>query len=86
MPSPRSTDQHGTVDGRLPTPPYHQVYMILRDKIVSGDYGFDEVVPGEQQATEMFGVSRITAKRALNELAGAGTARRTAAIRLPPCP
>jgi len=76
MSSPRTTDQQGAVDGRLPTPLYHQVYMILRNKIVSGDYGFDEVVPGEQQATEMFGVSRITAKRALNELAGEGLVKR----------
>lgn len=76
MPSPHATDRETTVDGRLPTPLYHQVYMILRNKIVSGDYGFDEVVPGEQQATKMFGVSRITAKRALNELAGEGLVKR----------
>lgn len=64
------------VDERLPTPLYHQVYLILRNKILSGVYGFDETVPGEQEATEMFGVSRITAKRALNELADGGFVKR----------
>jgi len=64
------------VDDRLPTPLYHQVYLVLRNKILSGDYGFDETVPGEQETTEMFGVSRITAKRALNELADGGFVKR----------
>jgi GntR family transcriptional regulator len=64
------------VDDRLPTPLYHQVYLVLRNKILSGAYGFDEVLPGEQEATEMFGVSRITAKRALNELADDGFVKR----------
>lgn len=64
------------VDDRLPTPLYHQVYLVLRNKIQSGDYGFDETLPGEQETTEMFGVSRITAKRALNELADGGFVKR----------
>lgn len=64
------------VDDKLPTPLYHQVYLVLRNKILSGDFGFDETVPGEQETTEMFGVSRITAKRALNELADGGFVKR----------
>jgi len=64
------------VDERLPSPLYHQVYMVLRDSILSGVYGFNETVPGEQEATQMFGVSRITAKRALNELAVEGLVKR----------
>lgn len=57
------------VDGRLPTPLYHQVYLVLRNKILTGVYPFDSILPGEQETSGTFGVSRITAKRALNELA-----------------
>jgi len=64
------------VDDRLPTPLYHQVYLILRDQIRSGGFGFDDILPGEQDAAALFGVSRITAKRALNELAGDGYVKR----------
>ncbi len=64
------------VDARLPTPLYHQVFLVLRNRILSGAYGLDETVPGEQETTEIFGVSRITAKRALNELADNGFVKR----------
>lgn len=57
------------VDERLPTPLYHQVYLVLRNNILSGFYPFDSLLPGEQETSGTFGVSRITAKRALNELA-----------------
>ncbi len=57
------------VDDRLPTPLYHQIFLILRDKILDGSYAHDSVVPSEQELSTMYGVSRITAKRALNELA-----------------
>ncbi len=60
------------VDERLPTPLYHQIYLILHDKIVSGAFGTDDTVPGEQALMRQFAVSRITAKRALNELAASG--------------
>lgn len=79
------------VDERLPSPLYHQVYMVLRNAILSGAYGYNEIVPGEQEATQMFGVSRITAKRALNELADHGLVKRergrgTRVIYRPPVP
>ncbi len=62
----------GQVDDRLPTPLYHQVYLILRNKILTGEYPANAVLPSEQDTAGKFGVSRITAKRALNELASAG--------------
>ena len=64
--------QARSVDHRLPTPLYHQIYLILHDKIVSGAFLADDIVPGEQALVRQFGVSRITAKRALNELAASG--------------
>ena len=79
------------VDERLPTPLYHQVYLVLRNKILTGEYTFDSSFPGEQETAEMFGVSRITAKRALNELAEDGFVKRergrgTRVIYRPPAP
>src|SRR5271170_3793942 len=64
------------VDARLPTPLYHQVYLVLRDKIVSGACGADGLLPGEPALTRQFGVSRITVKRALDDLAAEGLVRR----------
>lgn len=67
---PRSSA--GQLDSGLPTPLYHQIYVLLREQILGGVYGDNELVPTEQELTRRFGVSRITAKRALNELAAEG--------------
>ena len=60
------------IDERSPTPLYHQVYLVLRNGILNGDYPDGSLLPGEQETTILFGVSRITAKRALNDLAAEG--------------
>jgi GntR family transcriptional regulator len=54
------------------TPLYHQIFLILRGKILDNTYPPHSLVPNEKQLMEMYDVSRITAKRALNELADAG--------------
>jgi GntR family transcriptional regulator len=64
------------VDGALPTPLYHQLFLILRERIRTGVFPLGAVLPGEQDLTLVFGVSRITVKRALNELASAGLVSR----------
>lgn len=64
------------LDERAPTPLYHQIFTIFRDRIKSGAYDNGAVLPGEQELARVFGVSRITVKRALNELAGAGLVSR----------
>lgn len=53
------------------TPLYHQIFLILRGKILDNTYPPHSLVPNEKQIMEMYQVSRITAKRALNELADA---------------
>jgi len=62
-------DDAGLLNGALPTPLYHQVYLVLRERIQSGVYADGETLPGEQELARAFDVSRITVKRALNELA-----------------
>lgn len=62
----------GQIDSRLPTPLYHQIYVLLREQILGGVYADNGLVPTEQELTRRFGVSRITAKRALDDLAAEG--------------
>ena len=50
-------------------PLYHQIYTVLKDAIMNGTIAFGDKMPTEQQLVVAFDVSRITAKRALDELA-----------------
>lgn len=59
------------IDENSPTPLYHQIFLILRDRISDGTYAFESTMPSENEICKIFGVSRITAKRALDELASA---------------
>jgi GntR family transcriptional regulator len=64
------------IDPTSRVPLYHQILIILRNQIFSGELRPGAALPGEQELAERFDVSRITAKRALNELADAGLAVR----------
>lgn len=59
------------VDKNAPTPLYHQIYVILKNKIYDGTFPYQSAVPSEKKICDAFGVSRITAKRALDDLASA---------------
>lgn len=50
-------------------PLYHQLYSVLKDSILDGTIPYDVQMPTEQQLAATFDVSRITAKRAMDELA-----------------
>ncbi|WP_343222301.1 GntR family transcriptional regulator [Novosphingobium profundi] len=50
-------------------PLYHQIYLFLRDEILSGQRPFGSAMPTEQELAEAYDVSRITARRVLNDLA-----------------
>lgn len=58
--------------GRFKSPLYHQIYLILRQRIADGEFDAEGTLPSEQELGEFHGVSRITAKRALDELATDG--------------
>ncbi len=60
----------------LPLPLYHQIFNILRERVLAGDPPYGAQLPTEFGLAEVFGVSRITAKRALDELASAGLVER----------
>jgi GntR family transcriptional regulator len=57
-------------------PLYHQIYLILRQKILGGDFSYDDRIPSELGLVEEYEVSRITARRALDELAKEGLVKR----------
>jgi len=59
-----------------PTPLYHQIYLILREAIQNKELAVDEVLPGEAALARKYSVSRITAKRALDQLAREGLVER----------
>ncbi len=59
-------------DKTLPTPLYHQVYTELRNRIFDGTYAPDSPLPSESEFIELFGVSRITVRRAVDELSSRG--------------
>jgi GntR family transcriptional regulator len=54
------------------TPLYHQIFAKLRDEIAEGIYQKDAALPGEFDLAARFDVSRITIRRALEELATRG--------------
>lgn len=50
-------------------PLYHQLYMLLKNSITDGSVEHGKQMPTEQQLAETFEVSRITVKRAMDDLA-----------------
>lgn len=54
------------------TPYYHQVYEALRSRIVSGEWPPGHMLPPESELTAEYGVSRITARQALEVLVKEG--------------
>lgn len=75
----------------LRSPLYHQIFVVLKSKIQSGELALGAYLPSEHRIASDYAVSRITAKRALNELAQAGLVvrergRGTRVISRPPPP
>lgn len=56
---------------------YHRVYTILRERLLSGGYPAEQPLPGELELAADFGVSRVTMRRALDELKREGLIVRT---------
>ena len=61
---------HATsIDPNSPTPLYYQLYTMLHDAIAGGQLPSGAKMPSEKELAAAFDVSRITARRALDELA-----------------
>lgn len=52
-----------------PTPLYFQLFSLLKGMILDGTLPYGERIPTEEQLAKAFNVSRITAKRSMDELA-----------------
>ena len=70
--APLLGDLQAEIDAGLPIPLYHQIYAQLKKRIQDGEYEADATLPGEKELCRAYGVSRITVKRALGELAAEG--------------
>ncbi len=64
------------LDSEAPTPLYFQLFSVLKNMILDGTLSFGERIPTEEQLARVFDVSRITAKRSMDELAKEGLVER----------
>jgi GntR family transcriptional regulator len=58
----------GDASDRTVVPLYHQVYVVLRQRIRNNEFDLATPLPGEHQLAEEFGVSRVTIRRTLQAL------------------
>lgn len=72
----KTRTETGAVDRMQAAPLYHQIFLQLREEITSGERPLGSRMPTEQELVEQFSVSRITARRALDELAEQGLVER----------
>lgn len=53
-------------------PYYREIARVLRNKILSGEYAFEDRLPSETVLASQFGVSRMTARQAVSQLVNEG--------------
>ena len=58
----------GSLRADGPIPLYHQLYQLLKRRILSGTLAYGARLPAEAELAEGFGVSRVTAKRVMDLL------------------
>jgi len=63
---------HADSRQEVAAPLHHQVYSVLRQQIMEGQYATGHPMPSEHQLEKIFSVSRITVRRALDRLASDG--------------
>ena len=66
-----SSREMQSLQDQAPTPLYFQLFTLLKNRILNGSIPHGEQMPTEEELAKGFGVSRITAKRALDDLAAA---------------
>ncbi len=60
------------IDKASPVPIYYQLFKLMEDGVRSGALKPSEVFPSEQELCKRFGVSHMTLRRAMSELAATG--------------
>lgn len=63
-------------DGEDYTPNYIKIQSFILEKIKSGEYETGHKIPSEQELSQMFSVSRVTANRAIKDLSITGVVTR----------
>ena len=66
----------GMIDPKSPMPLYYQIYLRYKHLIKTGQIAEGDRLPAESALENAIGVSRITAKRAMDELANDGLVMR----------
>jgi GntR family transcriptional regulator len=60
---------HGSfLDRHSKVPIYHQLYELLRDKILNGEWKSGDLIPAESELISHYGVSRITVRQAVDKM------------------
>ena len=71
-----NTKKHRPLSQNDPTPLYHRLYTRLKQDILDGTLKHGSQLPTEHELSRVFSISRVTAIRALNELAADGLVTR----------
>jgi GntR family transcriptional regulator len=71
-----SEKQRRSLSQDVPAPLYFQLYKLLKSCILNGTFSHGSRLPTEMELSSEFSVSRITAKRSLDELAQEGLVTR----------
>lgn len=61
-----------TIYRNSPVPRYHQLKEILRERIRSGEWKPGDLIPSERELSEVYDISRMTARQAITELVNEG--------------
>ena len=64
------------LNAEYPTPLYFQLFSLLKGMILNGTFAYGGSIPTEKDLAVAFNVSRITAKRSMDELANEGLIER----------
>lgn len=60
------------LDKESKIPIYHQLYLIIKERIESSEYPENSTIPSESELQAQFNVSRITVRRAMSDLENDG--------------
>ena len=60
--------QDHTIDKNVPIPLYFQLKNLILDEIKNGSYKSGDMIPTENEISDMFGISRTTVRQAITDL------------------